>query len=304
MSDRELEIEKRRTRAREEAFTIAPIPSKVVEKFWVKGASGRGYKVLIDRDMKLKTCECHDFLNAGLGTCKHIEAVLIQARSSPMSKKENSGGTSAGETLQNPKVESSGPELMLPVPDASGLQSSQKSPRHLVCFDVETQNSFDDVGGRQNFGKLRVSIGVVYDEALNQYFVYSENEMTQLIDHLFTADLVVGYNILGFDYPVIQPYSTRQVKTLPTLDLMNELALRLGFRVKLDSVVHATLGARKSGHGLQAIEWFRAGEMEKLTQYCQDDVRLTYELFKFGAANGFVYIDSRGSRQRVLVDWK
>ncbi len=194
--------------------------------------------------------------------------------------------------------------LTSPVIDGSVETAKPKGPRHVVCFDVETQNSFDDVGGRENFGKLRVSVAVLYDEILKQYFVYSEDEAGQLIDHLFAADLVVGYNILGFDYAVIQPYSNRDLKRLPTLDLMMELSKRLGFRVKLDSVVNATLGARKSGHGLQAIEWFRAGEIEKLTKYCQDDVRLTYELFRFGAEHGYVMIDSRGARQRVPVDWK
>lgn len=155
-----------------------------------------------------------------------------------------------------------------------------------------------------NFDKLRVSIAVLFDELLNEYFVYNESEAPQLVDHLFAADLVIGYNILGFDYAVLQPYSQKDLKKLPTLDLMQGLAKTLGFRVKLDSVANATLNSRKSGHGLQAIEWFKNGELEKLIQYCRDDVRLTYELFKYGVQNGYVCIDSRGQRQRVPVDWK
>lgn len=285
MKSREEEIEKRRQRARQESFSVNAVPSAVVEKFLVKGASGRAYRIVIDRDMNLKSCECHDFLSAGLGTCKHIEAVLIQQQ----------GGRDV-------------PPMSLPEPnpgeDLTADTRREKTPRHLVCFDVETQNSFDDVGGRANFDKLRISVAVLYDESLDQYFVYDESEASQLIDHLFTADLVVGYNLLGFDYAVLQPYSSRKLAKLPTLDLMRELEKKLGFRVKLDSVVNATLGARKSGHGLQAIEWFRTGEIEKLTRYCRDDVKLTYDLYRFGATRGYVSIDTRGSRQRVLVDWK
>lgn len=274
----------------------------MVERFIVKSTRGRAYQIVIDRQMNLKTCECHDFLNAGLGTCKHIEAVLIRENipSSPATM-------TASVDPVLPAHQEVSSELFSTTSSSTGRDAKKdqnENLRHLVCFDVETQNSFDDVGGRQNFSKLRVSVAVLYDELLNQYFVYNEHEASQLIEHLFSADVVVGYNILGFDYAVIQPYSIRDVKKLPTLDLMAELVKSLGFRVGLDSVVHATLGARKSAHGLQAIEWFRAGEMEKLTRYCQDDVRLTYELFRFGATNGFVYINSRGSRQRVLVNWK
>jgi DEAD/DEAH box helicase domain-containing protein len=285
LKDREEEIEKRRRRAREETISVARVPSTVVNRFLVKGASGRAYQVVIDHDMNLKSCECHDFLGAGLGTCKHIEAVLIQQQDS---------GDVPPQRLHESKAREVQPSD--PVPE--------EVSRHLVCFDVETQNSFDDVGGRANFDKLRISVAVLYDEPLDQYFVYDESEASQLIDHLFTADLVVGYNLLGFDYAVLQPYSSRKLGELPTLDLMHELEKKLGFRVKLDSVVNATLGARKSGHGLQAIEWFRAGEMDKLTRYCRDDVKLTYDLFKFGAVQGYVSIDTRGSRQRVLVDWR
>lgn len=300
MRDRETEIEKRRERARMETFSVAKIPSTVVQKFLVKGASGRAYQIVIDREMNLKSCECHDFVSAGLGTCKHIEAVLRQESSSG----SGPAGSSPPGVGRESNKQTSVDRTPFPSAGRDPKGESVSKPRHLVCFDVETQNSFDDVGGRQHFDKLRVSVAVLYDESLNQYFVYDESEASQLIDHLFAADLVVGYNLLGFDYAVIQPYSERDLKKLPTLDLMHELERKLGFRVKLDSVASATLGAKKSGHGLQAIEWFRSGEMEKLTRYCQDDVKLTYDLFKFGASQGYVCIDTRGTRQRVLVDWK
>jgi DEAD/DEAH box helicase domain-containing protein len=306
LENRTEEIEKRRQRARTESFSISVAAgmNQEARKFLVRGTSGRDYKVVIDFQSSLKSCECHDFLNAALGTCKHIEAVLIREGGQDGSAPKQALSAPSPEAKDRPDAPTTDFHLTPSQPQLDAPEKPPGSPRHLVCFDVETQNSFDDVGGRQNFGALRVSIAVVYDELLNQYFVYNESEASQLIDHLFAADLVVGYNIAGFDYAVLQPYSSKNLKKLPTLDLMQELAQRLGFRVKLDSVVNATLGARKSGHGLQAIEWFRKGEIEKLTRYCQDDVKLTYDLFKFGTTHGFVYIDSRGARQRVLVNWK
>jgi DEAD/DEAH box helicase domain-containing protein len=300
LGERQEEIEKRRQRGRSEGFTITVVPSPIVKKYTVQGTSSRSYQVIIDRDMNLRTCDCHDFLRSGLGTCKHIEAVLFQVSLHPA---PSTGESDMGPS-RDPFCETALGHVDPSSSQATSPETSSGMPRHVVCFDVETQNSFDDVGGRKNFSKLRLSVVVLYDELLQEYFVYDEKEASQLVDHLFSASLVVGYNLLGFDYEVLQPYTERELKKLPTLDLMHELAKSLGFRVKLDSVVNATLGARKTGHGLQAIEWFRAGEMKKLTEYCREDVRLTYELYRFGVTNGFVHIDSRGTRQRVLVGWK
>ncbi len=46
----------------------------------------------------------------------------------------------------------------------------------------------------------------------------------------------------------------------------------LGRRIKLDTLAEATLGKKKSGNGLEAVAWWRNGEVEKVMKYCLDDV--------------------------------
>jgi len=174
----------------------------------------------------------------------------------------------------------------------------------VVVFDLETQRSFDDVGGRSQMHKLGVSIGVAYRYDTDEFLTYTEENIRDLIALLKEADLVVGYNIKGFDYEVLRGYENEDYDKLPTMDLMYDLQERLGFRPKLESVASATLGTGKSANGLQALEWWRRGEIEKIEQYCREDVRVTRDLYNFGKRNRFVMVSRFGGNpRRIEVDW-
>lgn len=176
--------------------------------------------------------------------------------------------------------------------------------RKVVVFDVETQRSFDEVGGRTQFHKLGVSAAVAYRYDLDQFLECTEEDISRLIDLLLEADLVVGYNIVGFDYEVLRAYTDTDLQRLPTLDLMLDLEQRLGFRPKLESVAAPTLGAGKSADGLQALEWWRRGEVDKIIAYCREDVRVTRDLYDFGRRHRWVQVERFGGKPRkVEVDW-
>jgi DEAD/DEAH box helicase domain-containing protein len=177
---------------------------------------------------------------------------------------------------------------------------------NIVVFDLETQNLFEDVGGRSNIGALRVSCAVTWSSTRQDFAVYWENDIAALIVELKSAGRVVGYNVKGFDYEVLRPYAPNErLQYLPTLDLMEDLFRTLSFRLPLDSVARATLGEAKSASGLQAVAWWRAGEWEKLVEYCKVDVDVTRRIYDFGCEFGYVqYFTRLGSKQKVKVNWK
>jgi len=177
---------------------------------------------------------------------------------------------------------------------------------NIVVFDLETQNLFEDVGGRSNIGALKVSCAVNWSSIRNDFAVYWEKDVPALVTELKSAGRVVGFNIKGFDYEVLRPYAPdERLQFLPTLDIMDDLFRALSFRVSLDSVARATLGDPKSASGVQAVAWWRAGELEKLAEYCKVDVDVTRRIYEFGCANGYVqYFTRLGSKQKVQVKWK
>ena len=174
----------------------------------------------------------------------------------------------------------------------------------LVFFDLETQRSFQEVGGRHNMHRLGLSVAVTYNSGDCAFHRYTEANVLELIAELQAADQVIGFNLLRFDYPVLSAYTQVGLSSLPTVDMLDHIHGRLGFRVGLDALASATLGTAKSANGLQAIRWWRAGEVEKLFAYCQQDVELTRQLYEFGRKHKYVqYRDRRWRVRRVRVSW-
>jgi DEAD/DEAH box helicase domain-containing protein len=175
---------------------------------------------------------------------------------------------------------------------------------NLVFFDLETQKLFQEVGGRDP-AKLLLACGVTFSTAQNDYKVYWENQAPALVDELKSADKVIGFNIREFDYVVLHPYLPDfNFATLRTLDLLLDISRILNFRIPLDSLARATLGTTKTADGIQSVEWFRAGEKDKVAEYCKSDVDITRRVYEFGRDQGFVYYYSKlGSKLKVAVKW-
>lgn len=204
-----------------------------------------------------------------------------------------------------PKTMSRAPVDALGPKQLDLFDAFKKQGARLLSFDLETQNSFDDVGGRDNIAALKMSVGITYDPDRDTFEVYPEMRIRELIDDLLEAELVVGFNVRKFDFEVLKPYANgRDLSKIKTLDLLEKLHEVLGHRVKLDSCAEATLGTKKSGHGLQAIEWFRTGQITKLVEYCKDDVKITYQVYEYGKKHGHIFITDRsGGKKQVNVNW-
>jgi DEAD/DEAH box helicase domain-containing protein len=175
--------------------------------------------------------------------------------------------------------------------------------RHFLVLDIETQRLTQEVGGWDHIDKLGVSVACAYDSKTDQFLSYRENELKSLID-LCEQRLVVGYNIRGFDLPVMVPYGLDPTR-LDVFDLMYDLeALTRQRFLKLEHVARGTLGAGKSADGLQAVEWWKKGEVQKIIDYCTQDVKVTRDVFQFGRQNGFVRIQrSDENVSQVTVSW-
>ena len=181
------------------------------------------------------------------------------------------------------------------------LQQHKKT----IFFDLETQRTFDEVGGRQNLSKLGLAVAVTCDSSRGEYHAYTEDQARELVKELAAAGLVVGFNLLSFDYEVLQPYTDYPLQTLPTVDMLRDIHQALGFRLPLQALAEATLGVGKSSGGLQSVRWFRAGELEKVIEYCRQDVEITMKLYEYGRQRGHVlYWDRQGRMRKVFVNWR
>jgi len=178
-------------------------------------------------------------------------------------------------------------------------------PPHYGVFDLETKYSAQQVGGWHKAHKMGISVAVVYDSLLDDYVIYLENKIDKLVEHLFRLDLVIGFNNRRFDNSVLSAYTKQNLNNLATLDLLEIIHHRLGYRLSLDRLAQTTLGREKSADGLQALEWYRKGEIEKICQYCKKDVAITRDLMRYGLEHGFfLFRNKAGKVVRLPVDLK
>lgn len=153
-----------------------------------------------------------------------------------------------------------------------------------IVFDIETQNSFAEV--ENDFKKLKISCVSIYSYQTDSYQSFTENELPKLWPILERADRIIGYNSEHFDLPILHNYYLGKLDQIPHLDIMKEVKEKIGFRLKLDDLAQATLDdVKKSADGLQAIRWWKEGKIDEIKKYCEQDVKITKEIYDFGRAN-------------------
>ncbi len=150
-----------------------------------------------------------------------------------------------------------------------------------IVFDLETQKSFDEVGGRGRNDLLKISVLGLYSYRDDKYYCFEENEIYRAGEMFQEADQIIGFNIKGFDFEVLRPYVNFDVHQLPYLDILEEVVKIIGHRIKLENLAQSNLGAGKSGDGLEAIRMYKQGRMDELKKYCTQDVKVTKEIYDY-----------------------
>lgn len=176
----------------------------------------------------------------------------------------------------------------------------------IVYFDLETQRTANDAGGWDKKRNMGMSVGVTYSTRLGEYRIYNEKRVEALVQQLLRADLVVGFNVVNFDYEVLMGYTAYDLPHLcQTLDLMVDIEKKLGHRLGLDAVASASIGVGKTGDGLDAIRWWREGRLLEIAEYCCFDVKCTKLVHEFGIAKKqLFYTDRFQQRKSVPVEWR
>jgi len=152
-----------------------------------------------------------------------------------------------------------------------------------IVFDIET---YGDIRKRD---QLKVTMVSLYNYDTDSYQSYNEHQLTELWPVLEKATLLIGYNSKGFDIPVLNNFYAGDLSVIPHCDILERIKESAGKRYKLDDIAKATLQISKSADGLAALKWYEEGEIEKIREYCEQDVKVTKEVYDFGLKNKMLY---------------
>ncbi|HEY4499609.1 MAG TPA: ribonuclease H-like domain-containing protein [Candidatus Paceibacterota bacterium] len=175
-----------------------------------------------------------------------------------------------------------------------------------LVIDIETKNTIADVGGPQNIPKLSMSFVGVYSYNQDKYLSFHEDRFDQLKLILQRAGLIIGFSSNRFDIPVLSRHFNLNLKSVESLDMLDEIEEKLGHRVGLDLLAQTNLGVGKTSHGLEAITFYKEGRLEELEKYCINDVKITKDLYELGKKQKYLLIPTNHGKdtKKVEFDWQ
>lgn len=172
--------------------------------------------------------------------------------------------------------------------------------RYLI-FDLETQNIFQDIGSSDPT-MLDISVGSFYDSETEKYTTVTHDELHTCWPLIEQADALVGYNSNHFDIPLLNKYYPGDLTQIKSIDILEDIKASLGRRLRLDSIAQATIGAKKSADGLQAVRWWREGKIDEIKKYCEQDVKVTKKIFEYALKNGHVLFKDGYRKKEIPLD--
>lgn len=195
-----------------------------------------------------------------------------------------------------------------------------------VVVDVEIARTIEEtLGGWDATDKLGVAVACVWEYCTERMRVYGPEDVDVLRARLLAADRISGFNIFNFDFPVIweidkkawmvgsgaagSQYGSEEGSLKVLLEWRTDDMLRRIWQAKgldpdkfdrtthggvgLDAVSSATIGAAKIGYGGDAPKWYQEGLVQKVVNYCADDVAIERDLTDFVERYGYVIADGK-----------
>ena len=183
-----------------------------------------------------------------------------------------------------------------------------------VIFDLETKSFFIE-DGKFDPSKFGVSILSLYHRKLDESFKEIKGEILSFWEKDFSgmwkifqeADRIIGFNSLSFDVPALSPYSPSGFSKLPHFDILDEIKKIAGHKTSLHKIAKATLGMQKTDSGENAVLYWERGDkrsLELLQKYCEDDVRITKDIYDYVLKNkSLKFTDYWNNPREIEIDF-
>ncbi len=189
-----------------------------------------------------------------------------------------------------------------------------------VVVDVEIAKTIEETpGGWDSTDKLGISVACLWEYQTQRMRIYGPEDLNTLRNRLLAADRISGFNIWKFDFPAIWGLSREDWKKSPEIantlrDKTDDLLRRIWITLQLnpdeftndhkgwnlDIIAISTLGKGKIGYGGDAPKWYQTGLVQKVANYCADDVALERDLTDFVDRYGYLL---RGTTRLSLPGW-
>lgn len=109
---------------------------------------------------------------------------------------------------------------------------------------------------------------------------------------VYQGDVFIGHNAFGFDLPFlrqrswvlgIRPSRRIDLRRFYTGDVIDTMETWNNWGatkfIGLDKLGSVLAVGSKTAHGSDVADWWAGGDLQRIAEYCREDVRLTYRVF-------------------------
>jgi len=192
---------------------------------------------------------------------------------------------------------------------------NSKIENNVAFLDIETQHIMQEFPGGwknpDNYAKLKIAeLGLLID---GKYQTYEEDNVFDIVKELKDINLIIGHNILNFDYSILKHYFNKNVitdfkfKTFDTMLEFDKFTDDAGW-CSLDDLAFRNFGMKKTHDSIKIPEMWREGKHDTVKEYLLNDLKMTEAIYNLGKVGGNfkyehkVYGQSKGERT-VWVKW-
>jgi DEAD/DEAH box helicase domain-containing protein len=180
------------------------------------------------------------------------------------------------------------------------------SEANVTVFDLEIKNEIKGAIGWKDYDKMGISVGCSYNFKSDNYKLYFDDNLDELIQDLNASDMITGFNIKGFDLPLLAKCPEVTLKLRPDLliyDVLEYSRESCGGSpytkgLKLDNHLEGTFGlaGMKNGHGANAPLLWQNKKLGELCTYVLRDVNREKALFAHCWEHGHVVTPAHGKK--------
>lgn len=183
--------------------------------------------------------------------------------------------------------------------------------KNIIVFDCEIKEEIDGkIITWNDHDKMGISVACAYDYLDSDYKVYMDDNISDLAQRIQEADMVVAFNSLGFDLPLMAKTKENKfqmdLSKVKSYDMLYHSRRSVGWTdgarfpsgLRLDEHLEATFGASqmKTANGAEAPLMWKRKELGKLISYCLADVKREKMLFEHIWNGGGVTTKTHGTR--------
>lgn len=169
-----------------------------------------------------------------------------------------------------------------------------------IIFDIETRNIFSDVNS-DKAEDLDISVVSLWDSETDKYYSFVQEDFEKMWPFFQKSEMFITFNGNHFDIPLLQKYANIDLKKIHHLDIFSEVQKSIGKKIGLDNIASTTLETSKSANGLQAVAWWNSGEIDKIIKYCEQDVKVTKDVYDYAKKNNELFYEDRTTKEKTKI---